>query len=295
MSANASHGPHPHDLSQFNVMLICSAQRSGLINNTALTVTYILFLLPVHIYILYLGVKRWRRQSASTAASHSDVLAYHAVLVELICISGFVLVCCGIHASHTNLAFIGFRLLTVQFVGQLLFQILTCAERYFAVVHPVAYMRQKNQRGIRIRNIIIGCSWLLCFSAINLLAIEGLVANVVVYFTLLGSSLVAVSFFSFSVLYILIHSRPAEVANNRPQVNQLKIKAFKMMMVILSVLVLKIASNLVSTTTFALMQDLASQCYMWMATLWMNIPHTLVIPLLYVQRQRKAQCCHHRK
>lgn len=295
MSANASNGQHLHDMSQFDQLLICYVQRSGIIVTTALTATYVLFLLPVHIYVLYLGVKRWRRQSASKAASHSDFLAYHAVLVELIGIFGFVLVCCGIHAGLTNLTVTGIRLLAVQFVGQLLFQILTCTERYLAVVHPVAYMRQKNLRGIRIRNIIVGCSWLLCFSAIDLLSMKGLAANVATYFTLFSFSLVAVSFFSLSVLHILIRPRPAEVANNRQQVDQQKMKAFKMMMAILSVLVLKFASNIMSTTTYILISDFVSQCVVWMATMWVNIPSTLVIPLLYLQRQRKAQCCNHRK
>lgn len=293
MSANASNGPYTHDLPQFDQMFICYIQRSGIIITTALTVTYVLFLLPVYICVLYLGFKRWRRQS--TAASHSDFLAYHAALVELISVLGFILICCGIHAGHTKLTVAGIRLSAVQYSGQLLFQILTCAERYLAVVHPVAYMRQKNSGGTRIRNIIVGCSWLLSFSAISLLSIQGHDANVAVYFLILGSSLAAVLFFSFSVLCILIRPRPAEVANNRQQVDQQKVRAFKMMMAILSVLVLKFASNLLSTTTYILISHFVSQCNVWFSTQWMNIPSMLVIPLLYLQRQRKAQSCKHRK
>lgn len=295
MSLNASNGPSPYSQTQFHQMLFCYYQKSGMIMTTALTVTCILFLVPVYTCVLYLGFKRWRRQSARAAASHSDFLAYQAVLVELISVSALILVCCGIHAKHTNLTVTGISISAIQFAGELLFQILTCAERYLAVVHPVAYMRLKNTRGIRIRNIIVGCCWLLCFCAIGMLSIKGHMANAAVYFTLLASSLAVVSFFSFSVLHVLIRPRPAEVANNRQQVDQQKMKAFKMMMAILSVLLLKLASNLFSTLTYIFFSDFPSQCNSWMAAQWVNIPSTLVIPLLYVQRQRKAQCCKHRK
>lgn len=295
MSVNASNGQHPHDQPMLYEMLFCYVQKSGIISTTAFIVTYILFILPVYIYVLYLGFKQWRQQSAGAAASHSDFLAYQAVFVELTSLLGTILVCAGSHAKHTALAVVGIRLLGVQFTGQLLFQILSCAERYFAVIHPVAYMRQKNSRGIRIRNVVVGFCWLLCFSSISLQSVEGAVANAVIYYALLASSLAAVSFFSFSVLYVLIRPRPAEVAHNRQQVDQQKRKAFKMMTAILSVMLLKLANNLLSTTTYVLITDPAAHCKLWMFTLWTNIPSTLVIPLLYVQRQRKAQCCDHRK
>lgn len=289
MSVNASDGTRPHELPQLHQMLICYIQKSGIIMTTVLTVVQILFLFPIYIYVLYLGFKRWRRQSAGTAVNHTDFLTYHAVLVELISVSGSILICCGIHAEHTNLAKAGIGLTGIQFAGQLLFQILTCGERYLAVVHPVTYMRLKDARGIRIRNFIVGCSWLLCFSMTGLMYIKGQVANVAVYFTVLGSSSVVVSFFSFSVLHILIRPRPAEVAKKRRQVDQQKIRAFKMMMAILTALMLKFATGIVSTATYSFISDFPTQCILWMGTRWVDIPCMLVIPLLYVQRQRKAQ------
>lgn len=289
MSVNAANGTRPHDLPQLNQMLICYMMKSGIIITTVLTVAQILFLLPIYIYVLYLGFKRWRQQSAGTAVNHSDFLTYHAFLVELISVSGLILIRCGIHAKHTNLATVGIGLTAIQFGGQLLFQILTCGERYLAVVHPVTYMRLKDARGIRIRNFIVGCSWLLCFSTTGLMYIKGQVANLTVYFTLLGSGLVVVSFFSFSVLHILIRPRPAEVDKKRRQVDQQKIRAFKIMMAILTALVLKFASNIVSTATYTSILDFSTQCDLWMGTRWADFPSTLVIPLLYVQRQRKAQ------
>lgn len=295
MSVNASDGTRLHDLPQLHQMLICYIQKSGIIMTTVLAVAQILFLLPMYIYVLYLGFKRWRRQSAGTAVNHSDFLTYHAVLVELISVSGLILICCGIHAGHTNLTMAGIGLTAVQFAGQLLFQILTCGERYLAVVHPVAYMRLKDARGIRIRNFIVGCGWLLCFSTTGLMYIKGHVANLVVYFTLLGSSLVVVSSFSFSVLHILIRPRAAEVAKKRRQVDQQKIRAFKMMMAILTALVLKFATSIVTTVTYTFILDFSTQCNLWMGTRWADIPSTLVIPLLYVQRQRKAQSANNEK
>lgn len=293
MWANASSGALPHSLSQFGQMLTCYQQKSGIIMTAALTLTNTLFFLPLHAYVLHQGFRRWRLPAA--AGSHSDFLAYQAVLVEMISTFGFILICCGVQAKHTHLAVTGISISAVQFSGELVFQILTCAERYLAVIHPVAYLGLKNSRGIRLRNAVVGCCWLLCVSAVSMLFIQGRAANGAFYFALLSCSLAAVSFFSFSVLRALLRPRAAEVASSGQQVDPQKMRAFRMMMAILSVLMLKFAGNLFSTTTYVYFSDFASQCISWMATLWLNIPSTLVIPLLYVQRQRKAQCRNRRE
>ncbi|KAJ4926971.1 hypothetical protein JOQ06_014712 [Pogonophryne albipinna] len=45
--------------------------------------------------------------------------------------------------------------------GESLFHVLTCLERYLAVVRPIIYLRLRNVQGVRIRNISIGLS-VLC-------------------------------------------------------------------------------------------------------------------------------------
>ncbi|KAK2899526.1 hypothetical protein Q8A73_012655 [Channa argus] len=93
--------------------------------------TNIFLLLPLSLHVLFLGLQRWWHQRSFATTSHSDILTYHSAAMELICVLGT-----SIH-------------------------ILTCVERYLAIVHPVIYVGLRQSRGVRIRNVSIGLS-VLC-------------------------------------------------------------------------------------------------------------------------------------
>lgn len=212
MSVNTSSS----DLLKSDQIFRCNSLAGGTVTITLLTAPSIFFLLPLYIFILYLGFKR--RQSTGTAVSHSDFFTYN-LLVELLSVLGFTLICCEVYSDLAGMALAGISLLFIHFIGQLLFHILTCLECYLAVVHPITYVSLKNAKGIRTRNIAIGCSWLLCFSALGFLYILNEAANVM-SFTLAVLSLIVISFCSFSILCILICPRPVEVGERRQQVDQ---------------------------------------------------------------------------
>lgn len=265
----------------------------GTLTITLLTATSIFFLLPLYIFVLYLGFKRW--QGTGTAVSHSDFFTYNAVLVELLGILGFTIICCGVYSDLANMALVGISLLFIHFIGQLMFHILTCLERYLAVIHPIIYMSLKNAKGIRTRNIAVGCSWLLCFSALGFLYIRNEPANVMCL-TLAILSLIIISFCSFSILCILIRPRPVEVCKRRQQVDQSKLRAFYTVMAILGVLLLKLIGNLVVATCVYASKKLddAAECAMWLCVVWTNLPSMLLLPLLYLMRQKNL-CCRCKK
>ncbi|XP_035849445.1 uncharacterized protein LOC118493511 [Sander lucioperca] len=254
----------------------------------AYSITNILLLLPVCILVLYLGLQRWRRHrstSATATTSHSDSFTYHMVTMELLGVFGYTLCCCGIYGDHVNLFFVGFFLWSFNWYGEIFFHILTCVERYLAVVHPVTYLSLRGERGIRIRNISIGCVWLLSSGATGLSFDTVLL---VMDFSLLIVSLFIISFCSLSVLCVLIRPGPGEQGGDRERVDQSKQRAFYTIMAILVVLLLTCSGNLVELYLCVLSEDI--ECVLAMSLFWFNLPSSLVLPLLFLHRAGILAC-----
>lgn len=67
----------------------CFNRTTGTIGIAVFSSVSIVFLLPLYLFILYVGLKQWRQQrAASTPTSHADFLTYKAVLVELLSVLG---------------------------------------------------------------------------------------------------------------------------------------------------------------------------------------------------------------
>ncbi|XP_054863907.1 uncharacterized protein LOC118469131 [Amphiprion ocellaris] len=256
---------------------------------TTFTLTSILFLLPLCIFIMYHGLQQWRlNHSTSSAAtmSHSDSFTYNMVTMEMIGIFGCILCCCGVCSDHLNILFVGFFLFSFTWFGESFFHVLTCVERYLAVVHPITYLSLRTERGIRIRNISISCVWLICFVILGLLKMENLVA--IVNWSLLTLSLAIISFCCLSVLCVLIGPGPGEQGGGRKRVDQSKQRAFYTILVILGVLVLRFTWNLIWSVLYELESDL--ECVIMTTGLCFNLPSALVLPLLFLHRAGKLVC-----
>ncbi|KAJ4948207.1 hypothetical protein JOQ06_019744 [Pogonophryne albipinna] len=183
----------------------CLTSRPGYLIFTSAYITITLLILPLCIFVLYLGFQRWRQQSStSSTTSHSDIFTFHMVLMELVDYSGITLVILGFHLVNENATSAGLIITLLPWYGRAYFHVLTCVERYLAVVHPVTYLNLKGQRGVRIRNICIG----------------------------------------MSVLHVLIHPGPGEQGGDRTIVDQSKRRAFYTIVAILGVLLLRSCGNM---------------------------------------------------
>ncbi|KAL3050868.1 hypothetical protein OYC64_001190 [Pagothenia borchgrevinki] len=213
---------------------------------TALYVVYILFI-PLFILVLYIGFQRWRKRGSAATTSHTDVFTFHMVILELIGVLGYTIYCYGIYSNRTFQT-VGMIVFSVISPGQTLFHLLTCVERYLAVVHPVIYLRLRQGVGVRIRNISIG----------------------------------------ISVLFVLIRPGPGEGGGKREGVDQSKQRAFYTIMAIMATLLLRFLSNLVSTSLYisSVLGDCEEHAMMW-SLFWFNAPTSLVLPLLFLQRAGK--------
>ena len=294
LSCNASFSiqPPPTINTVYDVLYYCLGSRLGAFSFTAYTIINILVVLPLSVFILYLCHKQWLQQCSSTRMSHSDIFTYHMVIMELLNIFGSILCCCGVHTYLKEMLMLGIYLLPFNFCGQMLFHILTCVERYLAVIHPIIYLHLKNADGIRIRNVMTVFVWLLCFLATACMSMVLPIFNIMVTFCFVPFALIVISFCSISVLCTLINPVPAKEGRKRQRVDQTKLRAFCTIMIILGVLVLRFGGNILITIVYdALKLKEASLCGVWLLNLCVCVPCSLVLPLLFLYRAGKLYCC----
>lgn len=246
-------------------------------------------LFPTCAYICYLGVQQWHQQrsiSSASAKSHTDILTYHLVVIELFGVVGFIFcsdeVCCNF-----DIVIVGYYIWTFSWFGETFFHLLICLERYLAVVHPITYRNLRTERGIIIRNISVGNAWLLCFVGTILIREE------IVFIRLIScisfSTLFVISFCTFSVLCILIRPGPGKQWGKRGRLDQSKKKAFITLLSILGGVFLRCLWNI----TWSGLNEavVMNECSLMMFGVWFNAPCTMVIPLLYLQKNGAFACC----
>lgn len=164
------------------------------------------------------------------------------------------------------------------------FYVLTCVERYLAVVDPITYLSLRNKTGIRIRNVCFGCVWVLCISRLSCFVMRYIF--LIMDFCLLVISLLIMSACCISVLYVLIHPGPGE--RWRERVDTLKKTAYHNIMTILGVLFMRFSGSLIWSAFF--MAEKKSHCSIMACIVWCNIPSSLVLPLMFVHRSGKLLC-----
>ncbi|KAK2899529.1 hypothetical protein Q8A73_012658 [Channa argus] len=128
----------------------CVNSSAANIVSISFIITHIFLLLPLSLIISYLGYQQWWRQRSFSTTSHSDIFTYHAAAMELIFAVGGVLYCCGLYTAFSDLMTVGFFATSIFFSGQISLHILTCIERYVAVVHPVNYMGLRQSGRVKL-------------------------------------------------------------------------------------------------------------------------------------------------
>lgn len=254
----------------------------------AFTVIKTLLLLPLCVPILYLGSRHWLQQRSFAASSHSDIFCYNMMVVELISLVGWSLFCYGSYVELSWILSPGYYIMLIALPGQILFHCLTCVERYLAVVHPITYLALRNTAGMRIRNVGVGCVWLLCFTWTGIAVLYYPILPFVPFFCILGFSLIVVSFCSLSVLCVLIRPGPGEGGGNREQVDQLKRRAVVTLTAIMGVLLLHFVGFVVCfAVRVARLLSNSDGCVLTVCAIWFSLPTSLLLPLLLLHRAAK--------
>ncbi|CAN9509363.1 unnamed protein product [Ophioblennius macclurei] len=248
--------------------------------------------LPIFLSVILVGFQRWRRRrrsrSASSPTSNVDVIAYNMVAVELM---GISVVCLYIYTLQTS-RYAFTMVVTYAWVlvscAPVLFLILTCADCYLAVLHPVVYLRLRSTTGVWIRKAVVALVWLLSL-------VFGILRSVfshgnVMYLVLVVLALVAVLYCCTAVVRALIRPKPGDGGGPGESIDPTKKRAFNTMVAIVAALLTRFSLNLLTELlgTGGWSQQV---CLANMISISFHLPSSLVLPLLFLQRARKLPFC----
>lgn len=255
--------------------------------------TYIILVFPPSAFIFCLGYQRWKQHhSSSTAMSLSDFFTYNMAAVELIGTLGGVISICSLFVKIPEVVYTGLLIVSFPWNAQMMFPMLVCVARYLAVVRPITYLRLKQTAGIRIRNVLTVVIWVQCTGGlVGFVAYIYIPKSSSIPASVMALCLITVTFCSLSMLGVLIRQRPGEVGQDRVRVDKSKIKAFKIIFIIMGVLFFRFGGNLVCyslSTSSTVNQD--DWCLMIASGFWFNLPSSLVLPLQFLHRNGKIPC-----
>lgn len=275
-------------MEEVHQLFICISSPVGTTITMAFAFTSLLILLPLYIFILYKGVQQWRQQHSSTFISHSDVFTYHMVIIEMLSVLGSMLITVSAYTKLLWLTYTGTIILFMNYTGQLLFHVLACGERYLAVVHPITYLKLKKEKGIRIRNITIGCFWMLSIISGVTLPVHTKISLDFTLLFLITVALIFISMLNLSMLWVLIHLGPRGEGGHRQQYDPSKLRLLFTTTAILGVLMLKTSWSISSIAMLESSHiEEAKRCSFAISIIWINIPSSLVLPLLFLKKAWK--------
>lgn len=263
----------------------CSVSTTNSIIFTTFMVTHSALLLPVSVIVLYLGLQSCFKQwfaSKPVSVRHSVTFIYHMAAMEFIDIPGCFLMSYSIFQNDLTRLFFGYGMWSFAWYGQTLIYLLTCMEHYLAVVHPVTYRNMRKECRIRIRNIALGCVWLLDFVKSTCL-IHGRFWSDLFTMTFL---LISLCFSFLSILWVLIRSAVGEQGTKR-RLSQSKKRAFFYIIIIQGTLLTRCVLGLIFVTLFNHDFDCGPILY----TVWLNLPCSAALPLFFLQQIGMLTCC----
>ncbi|CAI5660944.1 unnamed protein product [Oreochromis niloticus] len=283
MSVNSS--------SAYNNFLDDSCSTVDFYINIGFDLLKVILIVPLCTLVLCVAHQRWRQQRSFKTASHADIITYHMVVIEPIWILGGFCYLSGTYTNDSLMITVGLNVRYTTCYAGIFLHLLTCVERYLAVVHPITYLGLRNARGVKIRNISIGCTWLLSFGMI-LVRVLYMPNNITIQQCVLVISIIIISSCSLSVLYVLICSGPRERVREKELVNQTKQRAFYTITAILGMFWLWLVGLFVNITVSQYPQlNTNIKCVLDMFLSLFNLPSHLVLPLLYLQRAGKLKYC----
>lgn len=272
-----------------DILLECLFTPAGFTIMTSFAITLFFILLPLFLFVIYLGLQQWLQQHPAKFMSHSDVFTFNMIIIEITNVIGSIIICVGTYTYTLQMITLGTYIFAFNFHGQIFFHLLICLERYLAVVHPITYLTLRKEKGIKIRNIFVVGVWVMCFASLSILLLKDGGDEIVLGFVVVPI-LITVIFCNLNILMVLIRPHPG---NRRCQkVDKSKMIAFCIIFVIMFVLLLRFGWDLFSIRLICSFKfQLEQVCIIIMSTVWTSIPSSTVLPLIFLYRARKLLWC----
>lgn len=255
-----------------------------------LLLCHVVLLLPLSVCVLVRGLRCCQRPRRA-ASSFSQFFTYNMAALELIGILGFVLLAWGILGKGVKIAWVGYMLVSFPWCGQMFLPVLTCVDRYVAVVHPIAYVRLRQRFGLRVRNLSAGCVWLLCCGVMGFIS---LTQNMPRYSFLLNMVLMPVflgALVACSVPVLLVLTRPPP-GDGGQSLSPAKQRAATTILLVATVLLVRFGGNLACVVVGYDKGQLFvthTWCTATAVANLFNLPSSFVLPLLFLYNMRKLR------
>ncbi|KAJ0006109.1 hypothetical protein NQD34_013382, partial [Periophthalmus magnuspinnatus] len=259
----------------FQFFFLCFTLPSTNYHIIAFALVNVPFVLPLFLYVLFLGIRQWR---SGAKISNTDVFTYNLVSIQVFASLESAVVAINMFLKTELIVQMGIYMFLINNSAIIAFQIFTCFERYLAVLHPVVYLSLKSQTWTLFRNLSCAVVWLL--SVIQAVCIHRIdsVAGFFSY-TLLGLffSLVAVLFCNVCVLRALLRPAPGDGAKG----NASKQKALYTITAITGALLFKFGGDVFCLIGYLISDilhdnDTDKSCALYFSVLWFTLPNTLV-------------------
>lgn len=239
---------------------------------------------PICLLIFYLGIQKWRRLRS---LNNTDFLTINFGTLKLMVFLGHLIIIFCLYFKCFNMVNVGYGFWSISWHGENLFHFVTCIDRYLAVVHPIIYIQLRSQQWKRLRSITIGCIWMLSFGTSSLMMVKKVA-------TIFGScllvlSLILVTFLNVSILCILRRPGPGKPRGNKDRHDHAKQRALYTITSILGVLFLRFGWNLVWFVSEIITEKV--QCMFFIVGILVEIPSSLVLPFLFLQKKDTVKLC----
>lgn len=241
------------------------------------SITTFIFILPLLLLVLYLGLHRWQQHSAE-GTTNADIFTFHLAIIEVVGIFGAIVSCTGIFKLDLSLLVTGIWIFNLTWYGETYFHVLTCMECYLAVVYPIRYQSLRREWGITLRNVSLVCAWLLSSAGVAMMIFNEVFAimDMVVCFL----SFVLMFYCGISVVYTL-GKKSQEKSGPNDRGCQTKLKAYHIFLTMMAVLLLRLSVGIIWSCFNLSKQHI---CYTIMFETWLSVPGRLVLPVHFLHR-----------
>lgn len=251
----------------------------------------LLLCLPIYLLVLKKGIQQWLGH-VSSSSSNADVFIYHSIALEVIASASMALQLFSVYTCRTGAMLLSYHIMWFTYVGQSMFHCLTCTERYMAVVHPAMYHRQAKEVLIRARKACAAAVWL--FSIGFAYHTSTLLPDVpsILFSCILVVMAIIINFCSLSMLYALVRLGLWKVGGDRRQIDLSKLRAFHIVMAVTVALWFRLAGFVGCNISMSLAKaSMKEQCILLILSVWLYIPISIILPVMFLQRAGKSRCC----